>query len=621
MLKYLLLSSSTTLAVLGAPAMAQTGLGDETVIVSATRIATPQAQVASSVTVITADQIDAQQARDLPSVLATVPGLDVVQTGGPGGQTSLFMRGTNSNHTKVLLDGIEISDPSGPTGAADVSKLLTGDIARVEVLRGPQSGLYGSDAIGGVVSITTKSGEGPLSLTGMAEGGSFDTANQSVIASGSDGAFHYSTTVQHDHTGAVAVTPRDILSPGEKRNDDFYDNVTATAKLGYDVADNFALGFTGHYNNSLGKITNDGFDLTTFESFPSYNRSRIDTLQYDARGTAHLTLADGRFDQTVGFAYSSSVTSDADPDNGYSLTAGNRTKLDWQGDIKVMDGQTLVLGAETARDAIHLPLRAGFTTNAGYAELQSAFGDFADSASIRIDDNSRYGSKVTYHLAPEFTVASTGTKLKATFGTGFKSPSLEDLFGPFGHNPNLKPETSTGYDAGIEQSLGDGLSAGATWFHNDIRNLIDFDASFKPVNVDKARTQGVETYVAWQAMPSLTLRADYTYTDAQNAVTKSWLLRRPHHKASLDALWHAGADLSLDATLLYVGPRADIGRESFLNLKDPDYVTLNLAASYRLTDQFTLFGRLDNALGERIEDPNGFQRPGFGAFAGIKANL
>src|SRR5471030_3294338 len=161
------------------PPLAQSYLPDESVADIATRMPTPLAQVASSVTVITAADIEARQERSLTDVLRSVPGLFITQTGGAGGQTSLFMRGTNSNHTKVLLDGIDIADPSTANGAADISKLLAGDIAKVEVLRGPQGALYGSDAIGGVINIITKSGEGPLKITADAEGGSFDTFNQS----------------------------------------------------------------------------------------------------------------------------------------------------------------------------------------------------------------------------------------------------------------------------------------------------------------------------------------------------------------------------------------------------------------------------------------------------------
>ena len=185
--------------------------------------------------------------------------------------------------------------------------------------------------------------------------------------------------------GATPVTPPDLLLPGEMRHDDFYDNVTASTKFGYDVADNFDLGLVGHYSNSLGKITGDAFDFTTFTSFPSPTQSRIATLQYDARATAHLALWGGRFNQTLGLAYNSSIISDNDPDNGYSLVAGNRVKLDWLGNAVLAQGETLVLGAETARDAIHQPISFGITTNAGYAELQFDFGGgFYNSASIRL---------------------------------------------------------------------------------------------------------------------------------------------------------------------------------------------------------------------------------------------
>ncbi|HEX4273206.1 MAG TPA: TonB-dependent receptor, partial [Rhizomicrobium sp.] len=511
-MKSLFLSSAALIAF-AAPAFAQANFNlganadannNESVVVSATRLATPEAEVGSSVTVITAADIEARQERSLPDALETVPGLFVEQSGGLGGQTSIFMRGANSNQTKVLLDGIDISDPSTPTGAADISKFLTGDIARVEVLRGPQSGLYGSDAIGGVINIITKGGEGPLKLTAQAEGGSFDTFNQRASASGSDGAFHYTVTVDHVHAGATPVTPLSLLQPGEKRNDDFYDGVQASTKLGYDVSDNFDLGFVGHYGSSLGKVTNDAFDPVTFVGFPSATQTRIATLQYDSRATAHLVLWDGRLDQTVGFGFTDAITSSADPDNGYGLSKGQRTKFDYQGNIGLMQGETVVLGAETYRDSNGAGYSFGFpsgstpgiTTNAGYAELDSDLGNgIHDDASIRYDDNSRYGNKVTYHIAPAWLIDATGTKLKASFGTGFKAPALQELFGGFGANPDLKPETSTGYDAGFEQSLWGNVSGGATWFHNDIKNLIVNGPApdFLYGNIGRARTQGVET--------------------------------------------------------------------------------------------------------------------------------
>ena len=186
----------------------------------------------------------------MPDALSTVPGLNVVQTGGPGGQTSVFMRGTNSNHVKVLIDGIDVSDPSTPGGAFDYAHLLTGDVERIEVLRGPQSGLYGSDAIGGVISITTKKGEGPPKVTSSLEAGSFGTFNQTASLSGSQGRFNYSFNVLHLRSTDSYVTPPNILAPGETLNKDSYDNRTYSSRLGVDLTDNLTANFVGRYSDA-----------------------------------------------------------------------------------------------------------------------------------------------------------------------------------------------------------------------------------------------------------------------------------------------------------------------------------------------------------------------------------
>lgn len=606
----------------------------DTVVVTADRLATPLDQVGSSITLVTAAQIDNRQQRTLPDALRDVPGLNLVQTGGPGGQTSIFLRGTNANHTKVLLDGIDISDPANPNGSADISKILTGDIARVEVLRGPQSGLYGSDAIGGVINIITKAGEGAPSLTAQAEGGSFDTFNQRAAVSGAQDGLHYALSLDHDHVGATPVTPLDLLPPGQKRNDDYYDGLTGSARLGYDVSGNFDLGLVGRYTDSTSRITDDAFNVAIFDYAPSPNQTHLNTQSYAARGTAHLAL--GAFDQTLGLAYDSTVTASRDPDNGNSLSTGVRTKLDWQGNWNFIEGQTLVLGAESQHDRLHVPLnngaapnlRAGVTVNAGYAELVSDFGALADSASIRYDDNSRFGGKLTYHLAPTYTVAATGTRLKASIGSGFKAPSLEQLFldnPAFGFvaNRNLKPETSTGTDAGFEQDFGGNVTAGATWFRNDIKNLIGYNASFtSQINIGRAMTQGAEIFAAWKVHDGLSLRADYTYTDATDEVLHQQLLRNPRNKASLSADWQATPDLLLDATLLAVGPQIDGNRSfSIPRLTLEGYTVLNVSARYRLADGFNLLGRVENAGDTDYQSPDGFLRPRIGVFAGVSANF
>ncbi len=319
-----------------APGSADSPDSAEAVIVSATRLPTPELQVASSVTVITAADIDARQERSLPDILQDVPGLNIVRTGGPGGQTALFMRGTNSNHTKVLVDGIDVSDPSSTNAGFDFAQFLTQDIEKVEVLRGPQSGLYGSDAIGGVINIITKSGQGPAQLTASAEGGTFETFNQSGGVSGAVDGLHYSGNLQHFHSGSTPVTPLDLLVPGERRNDDYYDNKTASTKLGYDVVENFDLGLVARYTNTHLRSTAD--DFSSFPSFPAAEQSRFMTTEYYTRATAHLLLLDGFLEQTVGFAYTRKRTSDLEPQSAEILNTGSRSKVDWQGALKFSPG-------------------------------------------------------------------------------------------------------------------------------------------------------------------------------------------------------------------------------------------------------------------------------------------
>ena len=219
-------------------------------VVSATTIATPENQIASSVTVITADEIARDQRRTVPDLLQSVPGLHVVQTGSPGTQTSIFIRGTNSNHVKVLLDGMDIGDPSTPNGAIDFGHLTTLDLDRVEILRGPQSGLYGADALGGVISLTTKKGSGPTKVTTLVEGGSFGTFNQAAGVSGSQDRFDYSFNVSHFRATDTPVTPPYMVPPGVIASGNFYDNWTYSTRLGAEVNEFLAFKFYGRYTEA-----------------------------------------------------------------------------------------------------------------------------------------------------------------------------------------------------------------------------------------------------------------------------------------------------------------------------------------------------------------------------------
>ncbi len=602
----------------------------ELVVVSATRIPTPESEVASSMTVITAADIAAKQSQALPDILKDVPGLNVVQTGGPGGLTAIYMRGTNANHIKVLVDGIDVGDPTSTDGSFDFSRFLTQDIQTIEVLRGPQSGLYGSEAIGGVINITTRSGSGPAQLTAAVQAGSFDTFNQGANLSGSEGKFHYTVNLEHFHSGATPVTPLDLLAPGEPRNDDYYDNLTGSTKLGFDVTRNFDLGLVVRYTDSHLRLTGD--DPFQFPSPPEAQQSATNDHQLYSRATAHLVTFDGAFEQTLGVAYSRLNSSDFTPpaDGPPSYFTGERLKLDWQGNIRLATAETLVLGAEHQRDEVLSPVSADQTIDSGYIELQSGLGDrLFNTLSVRYDDNDQFGAKVTYRIAPVYVIKETGTRLKASVGTGFKAPTLDELYHSypaffFFANPNLQPESSHGYDVGFDQALAGGaLTFGATYFRNIISNLISDNADFTTyANIGRARTDGVESFLAYQPLKTLTLRLDYTFTEAVDEILNEELLRRPKHKASLNVGWQATSRLSLHTTLLTVGDWADGNRNfSIPRLRAPGYTTADVAGNFDINSKLTIFGRIDNLFNRRYQNPTGFMHPGLGAYAGVKVSL
>jgi vitamin B12 transporter len=629
------------------------------IVVSATTVPTPSHQIGSSVSVITEQDIERQQLRTVSDALKTVPGVEVVQTGGPGGQTSVFIRGTNANHVKLLIDGIDVSNPSITNGAFDFGHLLTGDIEKIEVLRGPQSGLYGSDAIGGVIAIATKRGEGPPKVTASAEGGSFGTFNQSAGLSGSQACFNYAFNVVHFRSTSVPVTPLHLLAPGERRNNDSYDNWTYSTKLGAQLSDNATANVTARYTDAKLGFTGEDFSLYP-NDFPEGLQSTQRNHNLYTRGEIVWSLFDDRFKNYFGVNYTNqwdfTVNPNADfaANNGFTsplvgppvTNLGERTKVDWRGEIKAAPGQTVVLGLEQQHDSLRTDSTGAVdpafnytqtTTTvatgnkAAYAELQSQFAKrIFLAANIRDDDNESFGPHVTWRVAPAVVVPVTGTKFKGSYGTGFKAPSLTQLYvnnPSFTSvaNPNLQPETSQGYDVGFEQPLFAGrVNVGVTYFHNDVKNLINnvFDATtfkFSNVNVGEARMYGTESFVSYAVNDQLKLRGDYTTLVTRDESTGLGLRNRPGNKESLTAIWTPNDKFTLSTTLLYVGRAVEFNRDGTVPRVDSDvYALVNLAAEYKLDQRVTVFGRVDNLLNRHYESPVGFDQTGIGVYGGIR---
>jgi vitamin B12 transporter len=594
------------------------------IVISPTALPVPSDQVGSSVTVITEEQIRRDQRRTLPELLATVPGLNVVQTGGPGGQTSIFMRGMNADHVKVLVDGVDVSDPSAPKRVFDFGPMMTDDIERVEILRGPQSGLYGADAMGGVISITTKKGSGPAKWTAMAEGGSFGTFNQSAQVSGGTDNTNYAFTFGHNRVSGTPVTPLDLLAPGEKRNNDFYDNYTYSGKYGAEVNDIFSYKFAGRYTDTKLRYTND--DFSNYPNvFPNADQSRSVSRQFSGFGEGTWKLLDGRFNNRIGYSYLDISRRTVDPSAAWVPYDGQRGKIYWNSDFAITSAHKLLMGVEREDEKARTSAIDRSNSNTGaYAQLQSAFSDrFFVASNIRHDENDAFGGHNTWRIAPAFLIPETGTKLKASYGTGFHAPSLAQLYAPPSGNSNLKPEESEGYDFGFEQSFWQKrLQFGVTYFNNKVKNLINFGPApnYTNENIDRAKTHGLEAFVSAQITNRFQVRADYTRTIATNADTGEYLQRRPKDKTSVSAVYQPTDKLTLSATALWVSGWYDFDRFGFAYpaFKTSGYHIVNLAVNYAMNDNVTVFGRIDNLLNEHYQVPIGFEKPGIGVYAGLR---
>ena len=305
-------------------------------------------------------------------------------------------------------------------------------------------------------------------------------------------------------------------------------------------------------------------------------RRRTDQAARQAYGRAEAVYSafDGRFVNTFGYNHTYSTRNSADPSVAPQTFTGARDKFDWRGDIKLAPGQMLVVGLERENESVVVPTaRASNGNQAGFAELQLSWLKHVFLVSnVRYDVNDAFGGHPTWRVGPAVIVPGTDTKLKATYGTGFKAPALLQLYGDdpvnfFVANPNLKPEESKGYDFGFEQPLfKERAGFGVTYFHNDVTNLINFvqvstvPFLFSLANVDRARMEGYEAFVTVTPFETLKLRGDYTLTDAKNAITGAELVARPRHKWTATAIWQPSPAVSVTATYIAVSKWRDFDR-------------------------------------------------------------
>jgi vitamin B12 transporter len=612
------------------------------VVVTATRIETPVREVASSVTVISGDVLTRLKRAFVLEAVRDCPGVSIIQNGGPGEAASVFIRGANSEHTLVLVDGIEVNDPINPSRSADLAHLALGNIDRLEILRGPQSPLYGSDAIGGILNIITKKGAGKPKFSFASSGGSYGTFSNQAAVAGSAKALDYSLGISQFKTNGISAASS--VYPGNSENDG-YANLTFSGRLGLRLRENLEFSLITRSIFARTDIDNSGGpygdDPNSVQDYRSY------LIRAEMRGL----FLKNRWEQKLRVAVVDSRRDHNNPpDEQHPLEAekghfeGGLLKLDWQNNFFLHPSNTLTVGVEQTREKG----RSEYSTDSSWGSFSSPFplhraettGLYVQdyirwrdrlfaAVGLRFDHHSQSGEALTYRLAPAYIFPTTRTKIRASLGTGFKSPSLYQLhapptlFGPIG-NVGLKPEKSLGWDAGIEQPFcGGRMHLAATYFHNDFQNLIDFDIVQGYVNIGKAESQGVEIELEARPRDALLVTVVYTYLEARDKIEGTALLRRPRNSFSAALSYSLLDKWSVSLSLGYTGRRDDMSylTWSARRVTLTEFTLLNSVISYDLSRQVQLFGRLDNILDQKYELVYGYGTPGFSIQGGFRLAL
>jgi vitamin B12 transporter len=611
------------------------------IVVSATRIETPAKEIASSITVITRLDLERSKKSTVLELLQDVLGTAIIQNGGKGSASSTLLRGSNSEHVLIMLDGVELNDPMNPSRSYDLAHFSLDNIEQIEILRGPQSTLYGSDALGGVINVLTKRGRGKPQLSLSSSGGSYNTFQAAAGLSGSGQSINYSLGLSRFVTGGISAASS--AYPGNEETDG-YKNLSLSGRLGVALKENVEAEII------LRSVT-ARTDIDSFGGpFGDDPNNTQDYRSFFMRGQLRALLAGNRWEQKLGVSYIHSNRQNENPiddshpyDSEKGVFKSSFTKIDWQNNLFLHSANTLTFGVDLERERgeseYHstgiwgpydslFPRREADRIGIYFQDQVRLSNRFFATAGVRLDHHNLTGFALTYRLAPALFVETTGTKFKATLGTGFKSPSLYQLYapgtflGPVG-NEQLKPEENTGWDAGIEQRfLGGRLLAGVTYFSSDFRNLIDFRFDAGYVNIGKARTCGVELYAEARPENNLEFRAGYTRLEAKDLDTGADLLRRPKDKISAGLDYGFLKKWALHLGLVYVGKRPD---KNFSVWPYPDvilsgYALLDAALSFDLNRQVEIFGRLDNMLDQKYEFVYGYGTPRFSAYAGVRVS-
>lgn len=628
------------------PALAQQAIPET--IITTTRVPTPAERVAAGVTIIDRATIEERGYVTLADALRTVPGLHLVQTGPAGAQASAFLRGAASRHVLVLLDGVPVNDPSEPNGAFNFGNELLGDIERIEVLRGPGSSLYGSGAIGGVINMVTRRAQPGRAFQPFGElaGGTQNTLRGVAGLAGERNGVDWLAVGQSLSTRGFDATPRRFTrDTGEL---DGLRAHAATARLGWQIAPDTRLeGFLRWRENvsGLDNVPNDD------PNYDADDRRWLGQLRFETRpiepwftGIRIARTEDRRRYLNLPHRGSTASTDD--------LFRGDRTTIDWGNQVRLpaegaLSDAFLTFGftheEESVEQASGSPsfrtrVDASQASSAMFAGLQFRLFERLDlSGGVRRDAPDDFDGAGTWRLGAVLALPELASRVRLAAGTGFKAPSLFQRFGRSGSffrgNPDLRPEESTSWEAGFETDVPAFAqprfaSFGATYFHSLIRDLINFNSAFSSLeNIDRARIEGVELFLTLRPASWLEVTGSWTWTDARDRRTDQRLARRPENVASLTARIAPHPRVVIAPELVFIGPSPETA--SYANsgafLGGLRYnrsgTLLNATASYRASDEVTLFIEGRNLLNSRFEPANGFGYPGPSLLVGTRLAL
>ncbi|MGK9475277.1 TonB-dependent receptor plug domain-containing protein [Melioribacter sp. OK-6-Me] len=607
------------------------------VVVTATKTETPYYAIASSVTVFTRDEIENSNLNDVIDLLRRAPGISITQQGGRGRISYSFIRGANSNHTLVYIDGIKMNDPTSPNNAFDFANLTTDDIERIEIVRGPQSTLYGADAAAGIINIITqKAGANNYSLN--AEAGSHSTFKGALNLNSTIGKLNYFINLSRHSTEGISASN----SKYGNTEDDGYTNNGITVKLNYPLLNNLNAEFLYKYiktNTDLDQNDKYGDD-------PNYtykNEDQVFKAALNYKGLENLLEQSLVLSATRKFANAIDLPDDLRPSTSSdSYNRGTRLAADFM-NILHLNSNTITAGVAYEKETAY----TNYLSNSQWGEYASTFpessmdnvgiylqdqiniaGKIFITAGIRFDKHSKYGNKTTYRFAPSYFISQTGTKIKLSYGTGFKAPSLYYLLDPLYGNPELKPEETTGLDIGIEQSLIDNkFITGITYFQLDMKNMFGYDENYKTINIAEAESNGLETYINLRNYYGVDLNFSYTYNKTKDKYLASEdygkeLLRRPAHQLFFSAGYQIDR-FYLAAELKYKGSRYDKDFSVYpaQRVELSPYTLVNFSVSFKLTDKIRLYGRIDNIFNEDYEEILYYGTYGRSLYGGIKLSM